>query len=174
MIVGGEPTVETPEGRFVAVDAGHEVACGIRPTGEVECWGANPLASVPPPEGEFVSVSVRLEHACALRPGGRAECWGMSSSGSGGVCPLWDVALSEVLGEELCTLGGGGAFPLSGEFTTISASEGSVCGLRQSGEVECLGSGCRGSRMGYQLSPSGGFQGGSAGRGRRRVRVAFG
>ena len=75
----GEPSEETPEGRFVAVDAGREAACGIRPSGLLECWGANPLASVPPPGGVFVSVSVGIEHACALRPGGQAECWGTSA-----------------------------------------------------------------------------------------------
>ena len=35
----GEPSVETPEGGFVAVDAGREAACGIRPSGLLECWG---------------------------------------------------------------------------------------------------------------------------------------
>ncbi len=113
----GEPSVETPEGAFAVVDAGREAACGLRPAGEVECWGANPLADVPTPEGEFVSVSVGLEHACAIRPSGEVECWGTSPARSGPVSPL------------------------KGEFTSIAAASDFVCGLRPGGEVECWGVG---------------------------------
>ncbi len=113
----GDPSVETPEGGFAAVDAGREAACGLRPTGEVECWGANPLAEVPTPEGEFVSVSVGLEHACAIRPSGEVECWGTSPVRSG-------------------TL-----FHPEGEFTSIAAAYNFMCGLRPGGEVECWGVG---------------------------------
>ncbi len=135
----GEPSVETPEGGFVAVDAGREAACGIRPSGVLECWGASPLASVPPPGGEFVSVSVGIEHACALRPGGQAECWGTSARMAGAI------------------------FPPAGEFTSISASDNSVCGLRRSGEIECWGSGYTSSGEGDTLPPPGVFKAVSAG-----------
>ncbi len=135
----GEPSVETPEGGFVAVDAGREAACGIRPSGVLECWGAGPLASVPPPGGVFVSVSVGIEHACGLRPGGQAECWGTSTRMAGAV------------------------FPPGGEFTSISASEDAVCGLRRSGEVECWGGGYRSSGRGDALPPPGVFKAVSAG-----------
>ncbi len=135
----GEPSVETPEGGFVAVDAGREAACGIRPSGVLECWGAGPLASVPPPGGVFVSVSVGIEHACGLRPGGQAECWGTSARMAGAV------------------------FPPGGEFTSISASEDAVCGLRRSGEVECWGGGYRSSGRGDTLPPPGVFKAVSAG-----------
>ncbi len=135
----GEPSVETPDGGFVAVDAGREAACGIRPSGVLECWGANPLASVPPPGGVFVSVSVGIEHACALRPGGQAECWGTSARMAGAM------------------------FPPAGEFTSISASDDSVCGLRRSGEVECWGSGYTSSGEGDTLPPPGVFKAVSAG-----------
>ena len=135
----GEPSVETPEGGFVAVDAGREAACGIRPSGVLECWGASPLASVPPPGGVFVSVSVGIEHACGLRPGGRAECWGTSVRMAGAI------------------------FPPAGEFTSISASGNSMCGLRRSGEVECWGSGYTSSGEGDTLPPSGVFKAVSAG-----------
>ncbi len=131
----GEPSVDVPGGGFVAVDAGREAACGIRPSGVLECWGSSPLAGVPPPGGEFVSVSVGIEHACALRPGGRAECWGTSVRMAGAV------------------------FPPAGEFTSISAGKEFVCGLRRSGEVECWGRDYRGSGgLGDWLTPSGFFK----------------
>ncbi len=136
----GEPSVDAPEGGFVAVDAGREAACGIRPSGLLECWGANPLASVPPPGGVFFSVSVGIDHACALRPGGQAECWGTSARIAGAV------------------------FPPGGEFTSIAAGVEFVCGLRPSGEVECWGRDYRGSGgLGDWLTPSGFFKAVSAG-----------
>ena len=137
----GEPSVQTPKGGFAAVDAGREAACGIRPDGELECWGASPLASVPPPGGEFVSVSVGIEHACALRPGGQAECWGTSSRWAGAV------------------------FPPGGEFTSISAGDDFVCGLRPLGGVECWGNGFKRFGKGEQLPPLGAFKAVSAGGG---------
>ena len=147
----GEPSVEAPEGGFVAVDAGREAACGIRPSGVLECWGANPLASVPPPGGEFVSVSVGIEHACALRPEGQAECWGTSARKAGAV------------------------FPPDGKFTSIAAGVEFVCGLRPSGEVECWGRDYRGSGgAGGLVDSFGDFQSGQRRRRGGRVRAAFG
>ncbi len=137
----GEPSVETPEGAFAVVDAGREAACGVRPTGEVECWGANPLADVPPPEGEFVSVSVGLEHACAIRPSGEVECWGTSPARSGPV------------------------YPLEGEFTSIAAAYNFMCGLRPGGEVECWGVGYTSFADEKFAPPTGVFKAISAGGG---------
>ena len=104
-----------PGGEFVMVDAGWGYACGIRPTGGVECWGWNPVAALEPPVGEFTTVSAGLEHACALRPEGEVECWGVSSRRKG-VLVLPD-----------------------GPFTAIAAGDGRLCGLRPGGEVECWG-----------------------------------
>ncbi len=137
----GEPSVETPEGAFAVVDAGREAACGVRPTGEVECWGANPLADVPPPEGEFVSVSVGLEHACAIRTSGKVECWGTSPARSGPV------------------------YPLKGEFTSIAAAYNFMCGLRPGGEVECWGVGHTSFADEKFAPPTGAFKAISAGGG---------
>ena len=108
-----------PGGEFVMVDAGWEYACGVRPGGEVECWGRNPVASVEPPEGELISVSVGIEHACALRLDGKAECWGRIRKGYRG--PF--------------------ARPIEGSFTAIAASTDYLCGLRLGGKVECWGRG---------------------------------
>ena len=124
----GPPSTEAPGGEFVAVDAGREAACGLRPGGMVECWGPNPLASVPPPGGEFVSVSVGLEHACGVRPDAEVECWGLSKKRMGAL------------------------FLPGGEFTAMVVGAGnSMCGLRPGGEVECWGSGYN---SGYRWSNS--------------------
>ncbi len=130
---GGTP----PGGELAMVDAGWGYACGIRPTGGVECWRGDPVA-LDPPVGEFTSVSAGLEHACALRPGGEVECWGYSSPRKG-VLVLPD-----------------------GPFTSIAAGSGFLCGLRPSGEVECWG---RGYGEGEASPPPGEFKSISGGGG---------
>ena len=145
-----------PGGEFVMVDAGWAYACGIRPTGGVECWGWNPVAVLEPPGGEFTSVSAGLEHACALRSGGEVECWGFSSQWKGVLVlpdgPFTAIAAGVVLrsgflcglrpgGEVECWgsgYGEGEASPPSGEFKSIIGEGGSnVCGFRPDGSVEC-------------------------------------
>ena len=118
--VEGSSSLIPPEGEFVVVDAGWGYACGLRPSGEVECWGRNPSATLPPPRGVFVSVSVGVEHACALRPGGETECWGYVAK-----------PLSSYVGPLVRIPGG--------SFTAITSGDDFVCGLRPSGEVECWG-----------------------------------
>ena len=109
-----------PGGEFAMVGAGGwGYACGIRPTGGVECWRMSPVVLEQPPAGEFISVSAGLEHACALRPEGEVECWGHSSRREG-----------------LLVLPGG-----DGPFTSIAADKDFLCGLRLGGEVECGGGG---------------------------------
>ena len=162
---GGPPSTEAPGGEFVAVAAGREAACGLRPGGAVECWGPNPLASVPPPGGEFVSVSVGLEHACGVRPDASVECWGYSGKrmrmlflpggeftamalGGTWMCGLrpsgevecWGHGYNSGYRSETGRWFSPGRTPPEGEFKTISTGGGSnVCGLRPSGEWECWG-----------------------------------
>ncbi len=124
----GPPSTEAPGGEFVAVEAAHEVACGLRPGGMVECWGPNPLASVPPPGGEFVSVSVGLEHVCGVRPDAGVECWGLSRKRMGAL------------------------FLPGGKFTAMAVGSNSMCGLRPGGAVECWGNGYN---SGYRWTSSG-------------------
>ena len=64
---------QPPPGAFTAVSAGRDAACGLRPSGQVECWGHN-KAFTEAPEGVFAAVSAGIEHACALRPSGLTEC----------------------------------------------------------------------------------------------------
>lgn len=47
-----------PSGRFLAVDAGYRRACGLRPDGTIECWGANYSGAASPPPGPFAVTPV--------------------------------------------------------------------------------------------------------------------
>ena len=56
--------------------------CGIRPNGEVECWGKNDMGQSSPPlypqnSFEQISASTGGDHACGLvRDGDAVRCWG--------------------------------------------------------------------------------------------------
>ncbi len=88
-------------------------SCGLRPDGEVVCWGLQswPLSQ---PQGVFVAISSGLTHGCGLRVSGGADCWG----------------LVNIYGELDAP---------EGRFTAISASGSQTCGLRPDGSVECWG-----------------------------------
>ena len=149
---------EPPKGAFVAVTAGRESACGLRPTGRVECWGNNQALSNPP-DGVFVAVSAGIEHACALQPTGRAQCWGSSTPRGNATLPPKEE-YTDIAAADTFTCGirkndrtaecwgngftrdndhpesGLGVIP-PGEFTTITAGDSDVCGMRANGTVEC-------------------------------------
>ncbi len=159
-------SVEAPGGVFTQVDAGRENACGLRPSGGVECWGRNPIVG-DPPGGVFVDVSVGIEHACGVRPSGVLQCWGSSSPDRPATMPPRGVFTALAAGDGygsgvvsgfMCGLRRGGGVecwgtgftatsrtgggemvqPPGGVFTQVSAGRGRhVCGLRPSGAVEC-------------------------------------
>ena len=49
--------IDPPPGPFVAVEAGAWRACGLRPDGEIDCWGIDDEASTPPP-GPFATAPI--------------------------------------------------------------------------------------------------------------------
>ena len=49
--------VEPPPGPFLTVEAGVRRACGLRPNGEIDCWGLHDEASTPPP-GPFATAPI--------------------------------------------------------------------------------------------------------------------
>ena len=123
----GSATHEPPGGRFVAVDAGPAATCGLRPDGEVECWGYDEKGSdsvVPldwePPAGPFTAVSVGDGYACALRGDGEATCWDRD-----------DLPGEREIRRRLR--------PPAGPFTAISAGGNVTCALRGDGEAVCWG-----------------------------------
>ena len=153
---------EPPAGAFAAVSVGRDAACGLRPSGSMECWGHN-QAFADAPSGVFAAVSVGIEHACALRRSGLTECWGTSNvrgnaatppegkysdiaTGDYFVCGLQaENGTAECWGDgftiehDLIEYGQGVVPP--GRFTSINAGGSShVCGLRENGTAECWAS----------------------------------
>ena len=54
-------------------------SCGLRPDGEVACWGTNWFGQVDAPAGPFVAIDAGASHSCGLRPDGSVTCWGEDS-----------------------------------------------------------------------------------------------
>ena len=106
---------DAPEGEFVEVsaaavgdgrDPGADYVCGLRASGEIECWAASfgrhdayrwvlessgrwegwevltrvevsaDYGQADAPSGRFVAVSAAAEHACGVGVDGRIVCWG--------------------------------------------------------------------------------------------------
>lgn len=63
----------TPDGPFSAVAVSDVAACGVRPSGALECWSSDGVE--PTPSGQFVDVDVAGQFACALRVDGAIHCW---------------------------------------------------------------------------------------------------
>lgn len=100
--------------RFVALDAGDERTCGIRPDGVAQCWGD---AAAIPPTGALTSISTS-ELICGLKSDHTASC---------GPSP-WHNGLDP----------SAYAAP-PGTFEQVVASEHSACGVHSDGTVECWG-----------------------------------
>ena len=98
---------EAPEGTFKAVAAGDNLFCGIRPEGNIECFGDEENSAFTPPEGNFIGISMQDDIGCAIREDGAIQCWGARR-------------------EE---------YP--GNFIQVSASLGHICGITQDNALEC-------------------------------------
>ncbi len=102
---------------FKAVSVDRLRACGLRPGGELVCWGDNTWGAAAAPPGEFAAVDVEGRLSCGLRPGGEAECWGEPFVG--------------------------GAEPPPGPSAAIEVRDtwrgAYACGLRADGAAECWG-----------------------------------
>ncbi len=158
VIFAGEPCwtepaapLPNPAGAFAAISAGHSYTCGLRPNGEIDCWGTVPRYSdLVPPGGEFAALSAGDHHACGIRVDGQIVCWGNNDQGqtSAPVGAFAQVSAGathtcarRVDGTVVCwgrnTFGELNA-PL-GEFVAISAARDHTCGLRADDHVECWG-----------------------------------
>lgn len=63
----------TPQGAFREVDAGGNVACAIKTSNTLSCWG---MAEEPPAGSNFQKVVTDTDQACALTTDGKLACWG--------------------------------------------------------------------------------------------------
>ena len=101
-----------PAGTFTAISAGDWFTCGLRTSGEIECWGYSEDRRTNAPEGSFTAVSAGGGGGCGLRSDGEIRCWGNASYSSKPV----------------------------GRYTAISVGNGGACAILDTGAVRCWGS----------------------------------
>jgi hypothetical protein len=112
--------------------------CGIRPTGELLCWGSNSSGALgdgtttprgtPMPVGSstrFVQVTVGEDYACALSGRGETWCWGSNTNGQlGNGTTIASPSPVRVPGPRLVSISAG--------YTT-------TCGIDITGDAWCWG-----------------------------------
>ncbi len=108
-----------PEGEFTEVGVGEYEACGLRPTGVVDCWGpawvnfddGTLTYDARDAGGEgYTALSVGGEYTCALRRDGAVDCWNADRSTT---------------------------YQQQGPYTAISAGYGHQCGILETGNIHC-------------------------------------
>jgi hypothetical protein len=148
------PTL-APDGSFVALSSGWQLACGLRSDGNTSCRDltGTPLAQDPPPSPEPLSVvRVGWSGPCGLRTADRfPSCWAGSPA-----APAPSEALSALAvgaahacgvrsdGSLVCWGTPGGTpsvlSPPTGQFVDVKVEDASDCALRGDGSIACWGS----------------------------------
>ena len=106
------PTL-APPGRFTAVSSGINHTCGLRESGQIECWGVNNYGERNAPAGRFTAVAAAITYACGLRDTGAIVCWG----------DLYPARTDAP----------------AGRFSAVSIGWHHACGLRTNGAIVCWG-----------------------------------
>ena len=163
------PTSAGLTGTFPApVAVGTGFACGLNPSGGVECWGDGAFgdlgngstngslvpAPVPTLTNAITSVSAGNAFACAVTTGTQIMCWGVAALGelgNNGSFPIPEPFCSGTFVTDANTttaslpcaktptpVVGTDLSPLTG-FTAVSAGSDFACGLTQNGAVQCWG-----------------------------------
>ena len=74
--------------------------CGLRPTGLVECWGANKKGAATPPEGvrfKQIALASSAQHACGVEyETGALRCWGEDTNGQAPAASAAGVSYAQV------------------------------------------------------------------------------
>ncbi len=144
--------------------AGADFTCGIRPAGDVFCWGGVDAALAP--AGPFVELGGGEGFACGLLEAGGVSCWNgeMTWSPAELTQARTDLAVGathecalDVGGTALCAGGNeyGQALPPGLALTDLAAGALHSCGLSEEGTASCWGANAAGQTtvpMGLELA----------------------
>ena len=139
-----------PEGAAVAIQevpplsniqAGGDFTCGLTPDADMACWnnGRNELSIT---SGPFVDIATGLNNACAIKSDNSVFC-----------------------SETSTNLYKGLAYPPPTKFAQISVGWHHACGITETSDIECWGSGVRGAPGERLNAPEGKFDALAIGRG---------
>ena len=128
---GAETIQEIPP--LSTIQAGAEFTCGLTPDADAACWDNRDreLAITP---GPFASLAVGLHHACAIKVDGSVFC-----------------------GDEDQLRYSRHSDPPSTKFVQISGGWFHACGITETSDIECWGSGERGMPGDRLSAPEGEF-----------------
>jgi hypothetical protein len=93
------------------------IACGVKTSGGLVCWGGNSDVSTVVPAGSYSQVSTGTGYSCAIKISGKLACWGVNGAPGVPTGTFAQVSASRF----------GGGYPAS------------ACGVRTSGTVVCWG-----------------------------------
>ncbi len=153
-----QPTTPEPEGAggvpqssrdpMVAVSASQVFTCGLRESGALHCWGADPAGVAEPPAGEFRFVNSGFAASCAIRVDGGVECWGDTTSwqvpeGSYSSVSVGAAHACAVLESRALACWGHSAADEAtapdGRYRSVSAGWAYTCAVEESGVLSCWG-----------------------------------
>ena len=123
---GAETIQEVPP--LSAIQAGGTFTCGLTPNADMACWN-NHHKRLAISSGPFTDIGVGLRHACAIKTDGSVFCSGNHYSRRSQPPPT--------------------------KFVQISGGWYHACGITETSDIECWGSGVRGA-AGERLSAPGG------------------
>ena len=128
---GAETIQEIP--LLSAIQAGAEFTCGLTPDADMACWDSreNELAVTP---GPFTELSTGLHHTCAIKVDGSAFCKEENRQYMGISQP-----------------------PPTTKFVQISGGWHHACGITETSNIECWGSGTPGAPGERLSAPEGEF-----------------
>ena len=113
-----------------AIQAGYGFTCGLTPNADMACWhNADGELAITP--GPFISLGVGVRHVCAIRTDGSVFCEGTHHSRRSQPPPT--------------------------KFVQISGGWNHACGLTQTSDIECWGSGVSGAQGERLSAPEGKF-----------------
>jgi hypothetical protein len=148
-------SVPGPDGSFVALSSGWQLACGLTSDGTARCRDltAAPLTQDPPPSPEPLrEVRVGWSGPCGLRVSDdSAICWAGSPAAAAPTDPLTALAVGASHacgvrsdGSLVCWGDPGGTpgvlTPPVGQFIDVKAEDASDCALGGDGSIACWGS----------------------------------
>ncbi len=145
------PTMVTLPGEFDALAIGDTHVCGLRPGGEVGCWGSAADGRTIPAEGLFEAVAAGPDHTCAARVDGEVFCWGGGFAGVehvGSVAGLVSLAVIDGGGCGLDEFGRAQCWgtlppptndPDAIRFEELTAGRDHVCGRTEASTIACWG-----------------------------------
>lgn len=115
---GGAAT-PPPGVRFLELNSGYAISCGITTEQAVLCFGSARGGKLNEPAGTFTHVAPGLNYICALRTDGTLACWGGEDN------PTQDALFHNNVP--------------SGTFTQVTMGNRHACALRADGSIACWG-----------------------------------